>query len=75
MLNISNTGKERPEIWSQSDVHATTKLYQFTEDAVCKILLQRSVMFHICTIVVSTVQVSCLETPGEKKLDKEGKED
>jgi hypothetical protein len=28
-------------------LHATTKLYQFTEDAFYNILLQRSVMFHI----------------------------
>jgi hypothetical protein len=28
-------------------LHATMKLYQFTENAVNKILLQRSVMFHI----------------------------
>jgi hypothetical protein len=31
--------------------------------------------FTFCTIVVSTVQVSYLETPGEKKQDKEGKKD
>jgi hypothetical protein len=45
-------------------LHATMKLYQFTEETVNNILLQRSVMFHICAIVVSTLQVSCLETPG-----------
>jgi hypothetical protein len=50
-------------------LHTIMKSYQFTEEAVYKILLQRSVMFHI----VSTVQASCLKTPGGKKRDKEGK--
>jgi hypothetical protein len=61
---------------ANQSLHTIMKLYQFTEDLVNKILLQRNGMFHILyDIVVSTVQVSCLETPGEKKRDKERKKD
>jgi hypothetical protein len=39
--------KKGVKFWANQSLHTIMKLHQFTEDAINKILLQRSVMFHI----------------------------